>query len=96
MMMNNDRDVMQGKTIYQDKNGGIIISGNSLAVQNIQRHNEGNYSCLAANDVGRMESQPIHLNIKCKLQRCQTKVSARKHKVKPLTKTNSIFIRWGM
>jgi len=52
------------QTIYQDKNGGIIISGNSLAVQNIQRQNEGNYSCLAANDVEMVESKPINLNIK--------------------------------
>ena len=57
---------MQAQTIYQDKNGGIIISGNSLAVQNIQRQNEGNYSCLAANDVEMVESKPINLNIKCK------------------------------
>ena len=66
MIMNNHR-CMQGRTIYQDKNGGIIISGNSLAVQNIERQHEGNYSCLATNDVGSIESQPIHLDIKCKL-----------------------------
>ena len=52
--------------IYQDKNSGIIITGNSLAVQRIQRHNEGDYSCLASNDVGTTESQSINLNIKCK------------------------------
>ena len=57
---------MQGGMIYQDKNSGIIITGNSLAVQNIQRHNEGDYSCLASNDVGATESQSINLNIKCK------------------------------
>ena len=57
---------MQGGMIYQDKNSGIIITGNSLAVQNIQRHNEGDYSCLASNDVGTTHSQSINLNIKCK------------------------------
>ena len=57
---------MQGRVIYQDKNRGIIITGNSLAVQNIQRHNEGDYSCLASNDVGATRSQSINLNIKCK------------------------------
>ena len=57
---------MQGGEIHQDINRGIIITGNSLAVQNIQRHNQGDYSCLATNDVGATESQAINLNIKCK------------------------------
>jgi len=52
------------ETIHQDKTSGIIISGNSLVVQNIQRQNEGNYSCLAANHVASVESKPIILNIK--------------------------------
>ena len=35
-------------------------------MQNIQRQHEGTYSCLASNHVARVESEPIHLNIKCK------------------------------
>jgi len=36
-----------GKIIQQAKSSGIIISGNSLAIQGIQRHSGGNYSCAA-------------------------------------------------
>ena len=68
MIMNNVS--LQGDTIHQDKAGGIIISGNSLAVQNIQRQHEGTYSCLASNHVASVESEPIHLNIKCKSDLC--------------------------
>ena len=66
--MTNGRGSSQGGVIYQDINSGIIITGNSLAMQNIQRHHEGDYSCLASNDVGTTESEAINLNIKCKKQ----------------------------
>jgi len=53
-----------GQHINQDKNGGIIISGNSLAIQKINREFRGNYSCTASNDVGKVESNLINLDVK--------------------------------
>jgi len=53
-----------GRPISQDKTAGIIISGNSLAIQRIHREYIGNYSCTASNDIGKVESNIINLNVK--------------------------------
>lgn len=53
-----------GVPIGQDKSGGIIISGNSLAIQKIGREFIGNYSCTASNEVGKVESNLINLDVK--------------------------------
>lgn len=53
-----------GRTLYQNKENGIIISGNSLAIQGIKRDFIGNYTCSATNDIGRGESSSINLDIK--------------------------------
>jgi len=57
---------LNDEDLRQDKLKGIIISGNSLAMQNIQREYVGNYSCIASNEVGRGESNLINLDIKYK------------------------------
>jgi len=53
-----------GRRLKGDKNGGIIISGNSLAIQKIKREFGGNYSCTASNDVSKVESNLINLDVK--------------------------------
>merc|ERR1719507_2662786 len=50
--------------LRQDTDRGIIISGNSLAIQRIGRSYIGNYSCAATNDIGRGRSLPVRLDIK--------------------------------
>ena len=71
----------QNRKVFQDKDKGIIISGNSLAlqvrvhetnvtimmemIQKIQRENGGDYFCTATNIIGRNQSQSLHLDVKC-------------------------------
>ena len=72
--------VPQGRPLLQDKTAGIIISGNSLAIQvlpdsnyenvssflqRIRRKFIGNYSCSAVNDLGVGRSNRLPLDIKC-------------------------------
>jgi len=52
------------RILYQDKSDGIIISGNSLAIQGIKRDFIGNYTCSATNDIGRGEDSSLSLDIK--------------------------------
>lgn len=53
-----------GLILRQDTTLGIIISGNSLAIQGIGRSYIGNYSCSATNDIGQGISKPVKLDIK--------------------------------
>jgi len=52
------------RKVFQDKDKGIIISGNSLALQKIQRENAGDYFCTGSNTIGSNQSSSLHLDVK--------------------------------
>ncbi|XP_065222529.1 synaptogenesis protein syg-2-like isoform X2 [Planococcus citri] len=50
--------------INQNISSGVILSGQSLVLQSVSRHNSGSYKCLVANNRGETFSQPVHLRVK--------------------------------
>lgn len=48
---------------------GVIASSNDLALQSIQIHQAGNYSCIASNVEGDGESNMLELKVMCTLFR---------------------------
>ena len=50
----------------QDVSAGVILAGNSLVLQKVERGRSGNYSCEVANSVNKVTSEPVTLRIKCK------------------------------
>lgn len=43
----------------------IVMSGNSLFINNVTRHHSGKYRCIAANSEGDGESDDILLKVLC-------------------------------
>ena len=58
----------QGIDLKQDVRGGIIMGNQSLVLQSLKRNATGNYYCVASNAEGTAFSNPVSLDIKCKLK----------------------------
>ncbi|MPC93661.1 hypothetical protein E2C01_088798 [Portunus trituberculatus] len=58
-------DFLQGRVLIQNVTGGVILAGNSLALQGVKRQQAGRYTCSATNPLGTATSDPVTLKIKC-------------------------------
>ncbi|XP_053645077.1 uncharacterized protein [Cherax quadricarinatus] len=56
----------QGRVMVQNVSGGVVMSGDSLVLQGVSRHQAGHYRCGAANPLARVVSAPALLRIKYK------------------------------
>ncbi|XP_064470333.1 hemicentin-1-like [Ornithodoros turicata] len=54
----------EGQDLHTNTSAGLIVSNRSLVLQKVQRAARGEYSCTAANIVGRATSRPFFLRIK--------------------------------
>ncbi|XP_076325205.1 protein turtle-like isoform X2 [Tachypleus tridentatus] len=60
----------EGSELCANASFGIIISNQSLVLQNVKRKNRGRYSCLATNSEGKGESNMVFLRVQYK-PRCK-------------------------
>ena len=51
----------------QNQDKGIVMSTQSLVLQKVGRMSRGEYECQAVNSEGTTTSNPVNLNIMCKL-----------------------------
>ncbi|XP_063866990.1 hemicentin-1-like [Scylla paramamosain] len=54
----------EGRVLIQNLTGGVILAGNSLALQSVKRQQAGRYTCSATNPLGTATSDPVTLRIK--------------------------------
>lgn len=59
--------LLQNKELYNNGVPGIIIANQSLVLQNVSRIRSGIYTCIGINKEGDGESNPVQLDIKCKI-----------------------------
>ncbi|KAJ8981821.1 hypothetical protein NQ317_007407 [Molorchus minor] len=52
--------------IFQNVTAGVIMSDQSLVLQNVARSTAGEYTCMAANLEGKGTSNPVKLVVRCK------------------------------
>ena len=57
----------QNKTVDQNIEQGVLISGSSLVLQSVTRAQAGVYTCVASNLEGDTESNSLEIQIKCEL-----------------------------
>lgn len=55
----------QGEEIHHNVSGGVILSDQSLVLQNVARKTAGDFTCLAANTEGKGTSNPVTLIVRC-------------------------------
>ncbi|KAA0195652.1 hypothetical protein HAZT_HAZT005813 [Hyalella azteca] len=53
------------KEVWQRSDAGVLVNGNNLVLQRVQRAHGGNYSCKATNAVATTESNPVALSVMC-------------------------------
>nr|XP_014277548.2 nephrin-like [Halyomorpha halys] len=53
-----------GKTVTNNPNGGTILANQSLVLQTVSRARAGIYTCVASNQEGDGESNPLYLDVK--------------------------------
>lgn len=58
--------LFEGRSISTDISNGVIISNQSLILQNVGRESRGIYQCLGQNEQGEILSNPLFLRVKCK------------------------------
>ncbi len=56
---------MQENPLLHNAVGGVIVSNQSLVLQNVRRHHSGIYTCVAHNIEGDGVSNPMTLNVRC-------------------------------
>ena len=55
----------QNKALVHSKTEKIIMTNQSLALQDLTRHRSGTYTCAASNDEGEGVSEGVFLPVKC-------------------------------
>lgn len=61
---------MQGQIVQHNPKVGVIVSSGDLALQSVQIHQAGNYTCVASNVEGDGESNLVQLKVMCKYRQC--------------------------
>lgn len=56
----------QGQIVQHNPKVGVIVSSGDLALQSVQIHQAGNYTCIASNVEGDGESNLVQLKVMCK------------------------------
>lgn len=59
---------LQGVVQQPNRSRGIIMSGDSLALQTVDRHMAGQYRCAAANHLANATSEALPLKLACNYQ----------------------------
>ncbi len=57
--------LQQENPLVHNVQSGVIISNQSLVLQNVKRHASGIYTCVAHNIEGDGVSNPMTLNVRC-------------------------------
>ncbi|KAF2356437.1 Immunoglobulin-like domain, partial [Trinorchestia longiramus] len=53
----------ENKEVWQRSDAGVLVNGNNLVLQRVQRAHGGNYSCKATNAVATTQSNPVTLSV---------------------------------
>lgn len=59
------RSSQQNQFVQHNPKMGVIASSNDLALQSVQVHQAGNYTCIASNVEGDGESNTLELKVMC-------------------------------
>lgn len=57
--------LLQGSELHHNITAGVILSDQSLVLQNVNRRQAGDFTCLAVNNEGRGTSNPVTLRVRC-------------------------------
>nr|XP_042902503.1 uncharacterized protein LOC107449487 [Parasteatoda tepidariorum] len=56
----------EDKSLVPNKTNGIVITNQTLELQNVKREHRGKYRCFASNTIGQGSSNYLHLKVQCK------------------------------